>query len=56
MRWDTGHGGAWTAAFTLDSSAPAAFGIHLLKKHGIWLGPLMGAGLLYVAAHIAGVA
>ena len=26
------HGGAWAAAFTLDSSGPPAYLIHLLKK------------------------
>ena len=50
------HGGTWTAAFTLDSSAPAAFLINMAQANRIWAAPLLLGGMLWVGLRMAGVA
>ena len=49
------HGGAWSAAFTLDSSGPPAYLIHLLKKYKLPLAALGSICLLYCGAVVAGL-
>jgi hypothetical protein len=49
------HGGAWAAAFTLDSSGPPAYVIHLLKKYKLPLVAVASISLLYGAILVAGL-
>ena len=49
------HGGAWAAAFTLDSSGPPAYVIHLLKKYKLPLATVLSISLLYCAISVAGL-